>query len=81
MRLKVKDLHNKADEVAQNIFIYQQESLEPPSNLALDFQWLLNCIAVLSEEELELCLEFWYSDMANSGVNYRFFIICNAIGL
>ena len=81
MPLKIKDLRNKADEVARNIFVYQQEGLEPPSNLPLDFQWLLNFIAVLYGEdplELELCLEFWSSDMANSGVNYRYFVICNA---
>ncbi|KAK4018432.1 hypothetical protein OUZ56_000486 [Daphnia magna] len=74
MPLKIKDLRNKADEVARNIFVYQQEGLEPPPNLPLHFQWLLNFIAVLYGEdplELELCLEFWSSDMANAGVNYR----------
>jgi nuclear pore complex protein Nup205 len=78
MPLKIKDLRNKADEVARNIFVYQQEGLEPPSNLPLDFQWLLNFIAVLYGEdplELELCLEFWSSDMANAGVNYRYMVI------
>ena len=78
MPLKIKDLRNKADEVARNIFIYQQEGLEPPSNLPLHFQSLLNFIAFLYGEdplELELCLEFWSSDMANTGVNYRYTLI------
>lgn len=74
MPLKIKDLRNKADEVARNIYVYQQEGLEPPANLPLDFQWLLNFIAVLYAEDplqLELNLEFWSSDMVNAGVNYR----------
>jgi len=73
--LKIKDLRNKADEVARTIFIFQQEGLEPPSNLPLYFQSLLHFIAVLYAEdplELELCLEFWSSDMACAGVNYRY---------
>jgi len=75
MPLKIKDLRNKADEVARSIFIYQQEGLEPPANLPLHFQSLLNFIAILYSEdplELELCLEFWSSDMNSTGVNYRY---------
>lgn len=74
MPLKIKDLRNKADEVARNIFVYQQEGLEPPANLPLHFQSLLNFIAVLYGEdplELELCLDFWSNDMPSAGVNYR----------
>ena len=74
MPLKMKDLRNKADEVARTIFMFQQEGLEPPSNLPLHFQSLLLFIAVLYAEDplgLELCLEFWSSDMACVGVNYR----------
>ena len=75
MPLKMKDLRNKADEVARTIFMFQQEGLEPPSNLPLHFQSLLHFIAVLYAEdplELELCLEFWSSDMACAGINYRY---------
>lgn len=74
MPLKIKDLRNKADEVARNIFVYQQEGLEPPAHSPIHFQSLLNFIAVLYGEdplELELCLEFWSSDMPSAGVNYR----------
>lgn len=75
MPLKIKDLRNKADEVARSIFVYQQEGLEPPANLPLHFQSLLNFIAVLYSEDpldLELCLEFWSTDMNTAGINYRY---------
>ena len=74
MPLKIKDLRNKADEVARTIHQYQQEGLEPPANLSLHFQSLLHFIAVLYAEdplELELCLEFWSSDMTTTGIVYR----------
>lgn len=84
MPLKIKDLRNKADQVARTIFIFQQEGLEPPSNLPLHFQSLLHFIAVLYAEdplELELCLDFWSSDMACAGVNYRYRRFVNFIVL
>ena len=75
MPLKIKDLRNKADEVARTIFVYQQEGLEPPANLELHFQSLLHFIAVLYAQDplqLELCLEFWSSDMNAVGASYRY---------
>ena len=75
MPLKIKELRNKADEVARTIFVYQQEGLEPPASLPLHFQSLLHLISVLYSDDplgLELCLDFWSSDMAVAGVSYRY---------
>ncbi|XP_054717049.1 nuclear pore complex protein Nup205-like [Uloborus diversus] len=62
MPLKIKELRNRGDEAARIIASHSQEGLEPPSNLSLHFEHLMNLISDLYSKDplnLELATEFW----------------------
>ncbi|KAF8773925.1 Nuclear pore complex protein Nup205 like protein [Argiope bruennichi] len=62
MPIKVKELRNRGDEAARIIASHSQEGLEPPTNLPLHFEHLLNLISSIYCKDplnLKLASEFW----------------------
>ncbi|GIY52226.1 nuclear pore complex protein Nup205 [Caerostris darwini] len=62
MPIKVKELRNRGDEAARIIASHSQEGLEPPSNLPLHFEHLLNLISNMYCKDplnLKLAAEYW----------------------
>lgn len=64
MHSKVTELRARADETARTVQNYQQQGLEPPSNIDNNFANLLYAIGKFYEQDelkLNLSLEFWGS--------------------
>ncbi|GFS37681.1 nuclear pore complex protein Nup205 [Nephila pilipes] len=62
MPIKVKELRNRGDEAARIIASHSQEGLEPPTNLPLHFEHLLNLITSVYCKDplnLKLAAEYW----------------------
>ncbi|PRD32161.1 UNVERIFIED_CONTAM: nuclear pore complex protein [Trichonephila clavipes] len=62
MPIKVKELRNRGDEAARIIASHSQEGLEPPTNLPLHFEHLLNLISSVYSKDplnLKLAAEYW----------------------
>ncbi|XP_042900797.1 nuclear pore complex protein Nup205 isoform X2 [Parasteatoda tepidariorum] len=73
MPLKVKELRNRGDETARIIESHFREGLEPPSNLPLHFEHLLNLISDLYLKDplnLELAADFWCPSDSLSELSY-----------
>jgi nuclear pore complex protein Nup205 len=73
MHTKVTELRARADETARTVASYQQQGLEPPSNIDNNFASLLLTIGKFYENDkldLQLCLDFW-GPMENSGTYHR----------
>ena len=62
MHSKVTELRARADETARTYQAFQQQGLEPPSNLCRNFETLLLSVGKLYENDkvgLNLSLEYW----------------------
>ncbi|XP_070506318.1 nuclear pore complex protein Nup205 [Chironomus tepperi] len=73
MHTKVTELRARADETARTVLSYQQQGLEPPSNIDNNFANLLCAIGKFYENDklnLQLSLEYW-GPMEHSGTYHR----------
>lgn len=73
MHTKVTELRARADETARTVLSYQQQGLEPPTNIDNNFANLLCAIGKFYENDklnLQLCLEYW-GPMEHSGTYHR----------
>lgn len=73
MHTKVTELRARADETARTVISYQQQGLEPPSNIDNNFANLLCAIGKFYENDklnLQLSLEYW-GPMEHSGTYHR----------
>jgi nuclear pore complex protein Nup205 len=73
MHTKVTELRARADETARTVQNYQQQGLEPPTNIDNNFANLLCAIGKFYENDkldLQLCLEYW-GPMEHSGTYHR----------
>lgn len=62
MHSKVTELRARADETARTVQAYQQQGVEPPTNLCRNFETLLLAVGKLYERDelgLNLSLEYW----------------------
>lgn len=73
MHSKVTELRARADETARTVMNYQQQGLEPPSNIDNNFANLLCTIGKFYEKDelkLDLSLEYW-GPMELTGTYHR----------
>lgn len=73
MHSKVTELRARADETARTVQNFQQQGIEPPSNVDNNFANLLNTIGKFYENDtlnLNLSLEYW-GPMELTGVYHR----------
>ncbi|KAM8720864.1 hypothetical protein ACLKA7_006842 [Drosophila subpalustris] len=62
MHAKVSELRGRADETARTVISFQNEGLEPPPNLDVNFELLMLCVAKLYGDKratITLCNEYW----------------------
>lgn len=62
MHAKVSELRGRADETARTVISFQNEGLEPPPNLDVNFELLMLCVAKLYGDKratITLCNDYW----------------------
>lgn len=62
MHAKVSELRGRADETARTLSSFQNEGLEPPPNLDVNFELLMLCVAKLYGDKratITLCNDYW----------------------
>ncbi|XP_052893264.1 nuclear pore complex protein Nup205 [Anopheles moucheti] len=62
MHSKVTELRGRADETARTVQVYQQQGIEPPTNLCRNFEMLLLSVGKLyanDRQHLNLSMEYW----------------------
>lgn len=71
MHAKVSELRGRADETARTVISFQNEGLEPPQNLDVNFELLMLCVAKLYGDKratITLCNEYWGPTDAVGGI-------------
>ncbi|KAH8290089.1 hypothetical protein KR044_013111, partial [Drosophila immigrans] len=73
MHAKVSELRGRADETARTMVSFQNEGLEPPPHLDVNFELLMLCVAKLYGDKrvvITLCNEYWGpTDSADQVIN------------